>query len=403
MPTDIIARQIAHAERAHGKAEFLDRLVDLLGTRTLIDHGHSLRHVLMDHAIADESIAHARDHRGLLDLLGKRHRRCQHIRRRLGTAHHFEQLHDVGRTEKVQPDDILRTLSNRRDVIDIERRSVRGKNRARLHDGIELGKHLLLDAHLLEYRLDDEIRIGDVFIGQHGLEQRHARLELGDIQLALLDLAFEHFADTHHAAIERVLVEFEQAYANAGVQEVDADATAHGSRTDDRHLLYVARLGIGGQIRNTRRRTLGKENMPQCRRHSPIHELLEQPALFRLPGIEAVFRTELHRIEDGGRCGIFLERGLDGISSKTHQRLEIGLANTLIPRTRQSLPRLERCRGRLGDLDCGSEEIRFDHRIEQRRLREHADRQRFAGQHDVQRVLDADQTRQTLRTAGTRQ
>ena len=233
------------------------------------------------------------------------------------------------------------------------------------------------------------IRVTDVYIGQHGLEQRHACLELRDIQLALLDLALEHFADTHHAAIERFLVELEKAHANAGVQEVDADAAAHGARADDCHLLYVARLGISRQIRNTRRRTLGKENMPQRRRHRTVHELLEQPALFRLPGIETVFRAELHRIDDGERCGIFLERRLDGIPSKTHQRLEIGLANTLITRTRQSLPRLER----LGDLDGGSEEVRFDHGIEQRRLREHADRQRFTGQHDVKRVLDADQTR----------
>jgi hypothetical protein len=50
-----------------------------------------------------------------------------------------------------------------------------------------------------------------------------------------------------------------------------------------------------------------------------------------------------------------------------------------------------------------ADDIGVDDLIEQRRLREQAGRQRLAGEHDVDGPFDADEPRQTLRAAGTRQ
>ncbi len=101
-PADVVAGQVAHAERAHGEAEPLDRLVHLLRRAALVQQEAGLAAVLLDHAVADEAVADAGDHRRLLDLLGDRHHGGQHVLAGLLAAHHLQQLHHVGRAEEVR-------------------------------------------------------------------------------------------------------------------------------------------------------------------------------------------------------------------------------------------------------------------------------------------------------------
>ena len=81
--------------------------------------------------------------RDLADLLGQLHGGGQHVFRRLGAAHDFQQAHHIGGTEKMQADDILRALGELGDLIKIQRRGVGGENGALLHHLIELFEHLL--------------------------------------------------------------------------------------------------------------------------------------------------------------------------------------------------------------------------------------------------------------------
>ena len=58
-PADIQAREVAHAERAHGQAELLQRAVNLLGQGARVDQALGGGTVACQHAVADETVAHA--------------------------------------------------------------------------------------------------------------------------------------------------------------------------------------------------------------------------------------------------------------------------------------------------------------------------------------------------------
>ena len=170
MPADIIARQIAHAEGAHRKPKFFYRAVNLFHRRAFIEHKHRLPRILFDHAIADKAITHTGNHRRLLYLFGKLHHGSQYIMRSLATAYHLKQLHHICRAEKMQPHDILWTLGEAGNPVQIERRSIAGENRARLHHAVELAEYLLFDADILEHSFNDEVGILDIVIAQGRLE-----------------------------------------------------------------------------------------------------------------------------------------------------------------------------------------------------------------------------------------
>ena len=111
----------------------------------------------------------------------------------------------------------------------------------------------------------------------------------------------------------------------------------------------------------------------------------------------------MHGVDDGEWCRIFFERGLGGVSGELAERLQVWFAHFQITSPRQWLTRLDRGRRRLGHARCGTEEIGLDHLIEERRLGEQTDGERFAREHDVDRTLDSDESRQALRATGPRQ
>src|SRR5690606_11399570 len=69
VPADVDAREVAHLERPHRHAEFDMDLVDLRRGRAFEQQLHRLHLARLQHAVADEAVAHARDHRDLADLL----------------------------------------------------------------------------------------------------------------------------------------------------------------------------------------------------------------------------------------------------------------------------------------------------------------------------------------------
>ena len=104
VPADVDAGEVGHLERAHRHPELDMDPVDLLGRGAFEQQVGRLDLARHQHAVADEAVADARDHRDLLDLLGELHRGDQHVGRGLRAAHHLEQLHDVGRREEVEAD-----------------------------------------------------------------------------------------------------------------------------------------------------------------------------------------------------------------------------------------------------------------------------------------------------------
>ena len=141
-PADVEAGEVAHPERSHRHAEALERGVDLRGRRAFLDEEHRLAQVVLDHAVADEAVAHARDDRDLADPLRELHRGREHVGGRARAAHDLEQLHHVRGTEEVQPDDVRRPRRRVGDPVDVERRRVGREDRARLRDAVELARTL---------------------------------------------------------------------------------------------------------------------------------------------------------------------------------------------------------------------------------------------------------------------
>ena len=72
-PADVVTGKVAHAERPHREPEFLDGFVDLLRRAALFQQKAALTTVLLDHAVADEAVAHAGHDRRFLDLFRDRH------------------------------------------------------------------------------------------------------------------------------------------------------------------------------------------------------------------------------------------------------------------------------------------------------------------------------------------
>ena len=63
--------------------------------------------------------------------------------------------------KKCMPMHMIGPAGDGRDLVDVEIGGVGGEDRALLGDRVELAEDLLLDLHVLEHRLDDEVAIGE--------------------------------------------------------------------------------------------------------------------------------------------------------------------------------------------------------------------------------------------------
>src|SRR5258708_12238651 len=79
VPAHVEPCKVADAKRPHGKSELLDRLVDLLRQRAFLEQEARFPEIAVQHAVADEAVAHARHHTDLLDRLRQLHGGRQHI------------------------------------------------------------------------------------------------------------------------------------------------------------------------------------------------------------------------------------------------------------------------------------------------------------------------------------
>ena len=163
-PANVIACQITHAERTHGKTKFFNGFVDLRRCATFFNEEACLTAVLLNHAVANKAIADARNNGCFLDLLAQCHDSGQNIFAGFGATNHFQQFHDVGRTEKVHAHHIFRTLGEGCNFVHIECGCVGSQNSTWLHDFVEFLEDGFLDAHLFEHSLNDQVCAANVVI-----------------------------------------------------------------------------------------------------------------------------------------------------------------------------------------------------------------------------------------------
>ena len=191
----------------------------------------------------------------------------------------------------MQTDDAFRTLGRRRDLIDIEVRGVGGEDRARLGDGVELAEHLFLDVHVLEHRLDDEVRVRQGRQVQRPGQAAHAGLDLIHGQAAALGGRLVVLADDAKAPVEGGLRGLDDGHRETGVQEVHGDAAAHGSGADHADLGDRQDGGVLRHVGQLPHLTLGEEHVALGGGLDAGDQLQEQLAL----DLDAFVEGEVHR------------------------------------------------------------------------------------------------------------
>src|SRR5579864_2520485 len=258
---DIVAGKVAYRERSHGETEALHHPIDLLGCRALLQQELGLRAVVHQHAVADEAVAVAGEHRNLSERLAESHDGCDRLRRARGPAHVLQQLHDVRGTEEMRANHLLRTRGAGGDRIDVEGRGVGGENGVRGGHAIELGEDLFLNLHILEHRLDDDVRRVELAIiagpldegagpigplGWHAAARHRSRIIPGD------------YAES---ALQRFGRELEQPHRDAGVREIHGNTAAHRARTDHRGAAHSQGLYLRTDAGDLARLALGEEHV----------------------------------------------------------------------------------------------------------------------------------------------
>ena len=124
------------------------------------------RQALVDHEADDargvEAAAVVDDDRRLADLLDDVVRLRQRLLRRLLALDDLDERHLVDGAEEVQPDEVGRSVDAGRQLGDRQGRGVRAQQRVRVHVRRHLGEDLVLEARVLEDRLDDEVAAREV-------------------------------------------------------------------------------------------------------------------------------------------------------------------------------------------------------------------------------------------------
>ncbi len=239
-PADVDAGDVLHAERADRHPELGERVVDLRHGGALFEQQIRLAHVVRDHPVGDEPETVADHHADLAELLRQRQRGRDRLLARLFAADDLQQLHHVGRAEEVVADHLARTAAGLRELVDVQRRGVRGQDAGRLRDPRQLRERRLLQIHVLEHGFDDDVGLIEAVVGGGRRDERHrARHGVGG-HAALRHGRFVILADGRHAALHRGIVHVLQQHGNAGVGVGHGNAAAHRARADhgrarDRH------------------------------------------------------------------------------------------------------------------------------------------------------------------------
>ena len=132
-------------------------------------------------------------------------------------------------------DDALRPSGRIGDLGDRQRGGVRGEDRVRTADAIELGEDGALQLELLEDRFDDEIAVGQLGQLRRQRQARERSLPLVLGQAALLDAACQVAVDRGPPALCELLAHLPADGVVAGLHADLRDSGSHRAEADDAH------------------------------------------------------------------------------------------------------------------------------------------------------------------------
>jgi len=136
--------------------------------------------------------------------------------------------------EEMSADDVLWPLGHAGDGVDVEPGRVGCQDRSRLGDGVELAEDALLEAQVLEHRLDHEVRLSHVGDVHRAADRAEALVHGALREPAARDAARVIGSDAAEAPIERRGVGVDQGRRNANVGKRHRDAATHRAGANDR-------------------------------------------------------------------------------------------------------------------------------------------------------------------------
>ena len=258
---DVDAGDVLHPERPDRHAEVGERLVDLRDARTFLEQQVRLAHVVGQHPVGDEPETIAHDDADLAQPLGQLQRRRDRLARRVAPPHDLEQLHHVRRAEEVVAEDLRRPAARARERVDVERRAVGRQHAVGTGHAAELREHRLLQLHVLEDRLDDDVGGVESVVGRGRRDERQRALERRWRHLALGDRRLVVPANRREPALERRSVDLLQQHRDAGVGVGHRDAAAHRAGADHRRPFDLTRRRVLRDVGNLRDVAFGEKQV----------------------------------------------------------------------------------------------------------------------------------------------
>ncbi len=150
---------------------------------------------------------------------------------------------------------------------------------------------LLLDTHLLEHRLDHHVGIGQGGVVGDAGDQREALLHRILGQAAAFDARRVGVTGALQAALQGLLIDFQQLHRHPGIGEAQRDTDTHGAATDHRGCVDRARFHVCREIVDLAGLTLGEERMNQSTTLWRVQALGEQFTL----ALETLGQRQLRR------------------------------------------------------------------------------------------------------------
>jgi hypothetical protein len=283
-----------------------------------------------------------------------------------------------------------------RDGIDVERRGVGREHRIRGAQRTELRENVLLDRETLEHGFDHEIRRGKGFDATRRTDALAGRGGRGGVQPALVDARGEHALHALHARRKRPRVAIDQRDRKARGREIRGDARPHGARAHHTDGAHAARR------RAALRLALGEEQVAQRARRLGATTFLEAAARQRQRCAEGLATGGRHAVDDG----------IDGCNPRklalcrgTFARQPRGIRRAARHRAIAQTPLLE-----VGCLHLPREAAGLLEQIQSAALavddaegKGTLEVDGIAAEHTLERRRGADQPRQPLRPARSRQ
>ncbi len=238
MQTDRRAHELQEHQRGHRQAERLDGLLRRDDRGALVDDVLDLAHEAGEDAVHDERRGVLGEDRGLLQLLGDAEGRGQRGVVGLLTTDDLQQREDRDRVEEVEADHALRVLELGGHLRHRQRGGVGGEDRVRRGDRLDLREHLLLDGHLLEHGLDDEVRVREALgLVQDAGHQGGQAVGLVLVDAALAEQLLDLGVDVAHTLVHALLVDVGEDHRHLqAAQEEQRQLRGHQARADDADL-----------------------------------------------------------------------------------------------------------------------------------------------------------------------